>query len=75
MTQIELVYDRLQSLSASTLIQVIDELELEFPNNKYREMSMDVYSKAKDGFPITHRQKRVLVNIIGQWNRGESHDN
>ena len=66
MSQIEWVYDQLQSLSAETLVKIIDELELSVPDNAYREMALDVYSKAKAGQRITHKQKRVLVNIIGQ---------
>ncbi|MCA1027152.1 hypothetical protein LCM23_13710 [Cytobacillus kochii] len=56
----------LQSLSAETLIKIIDELELDIPNSTYKEITTDVYNKAKSGSPITHKQKRVLVNLIGQ---------
>ena len=66
MSQIEWVYDQLQSLSAKTLVQIIDELELEIPENSYQKMATDVYNKAKSGREITFKQKRVLVNIIGQ---------
>lgn len=66
MTQIEWVYNQLQSLSAKTLVQIIDELEIDMPVGKYQEMSTDVYNKAKAGREITFKQKRVLVNIIGQ---------
>jgi hypothetical protein len=66
MTQIEWLYDQLQSLSTKTLIQIIDELNCGIPNNAYKEMATDVYNKAKSGYELTHKQKRVLVNIIGQ---------
>lgn len=66
MTQIEWVYNQLQSLNEVTLIQIIDELGLEIPNNSYKKIATDVYNKAKSGVPLTHKQKRVLVNIIGQ---------
>jgi hypothetical protein len=68
MTQIEWVYNQLQALSPETLIRIIDELGGEdvIPNNSYKEMASDVYKKAKSGFSLTHKQKRVLVNIIGQ---------
>lgn len=68
MTQIEWVYIQLQSLKTETLIQLIDELECEFPKGKYRDMATDVYKKAKEGMELTDKQKRVLVNIIGQPN-------
>jgi hypothetical protein len=66
MSQIEWVYDQLQSLSVETLIRIIDELGLDIPDNAYKDMALDVYNKAKKGYPLTHKQKRVLVNIIGQ---------
>jgi hypothetical protein len=66
LSQLEWVYDQLQSLSEETLIRIIDELDLDMPNNAYKEMATDVYNKAKSGFSLTHKQKRVLVNIIGQ---------
>lgn len=66
LSQIEWFFDQLQSLSAETLIKIIDELELDIPNNTYKEITTDVYNKAKSGSPITHKQKRVLVNLIGQ---------
>jgi Fe-S cluster assembly ATPase SufC len=65
-TQIEWVYNQLQSLSPKTLVQIIDELDCGIPEDKYKEMATDVYRKAKSGSQITHKQKRVLVNIIGQ---------
>lgn len=64
--QIEWVYNQLQSLSSETLVQIIDELKLDIPDNKYKSMATDVYSKAKQSLPISDKQKRVLVNIIGQ---------
>jgi hypothetical protein len=66
MSQIEWVYNQLQSLSRDTLVQIIDELGLDIPKNEYEKMATEVYIKAKRGYPITHNQKRVLVNIIGQ---------
>ena len=66
MTQIEWVYDQLQSLSTKTLLQIIDELECDIQDNEYKEMTMDVYKRAKMGQSLTHKQKRVLVNLIGQ---------
>jgi DNA-binding PadR family transcriptional regulator len=66
MKQIEWVYNQLQSLSPKTLVQIIDELECDIPENEYKEMATDVYRKAKSGSRITDKQKRVLVNIIGQ---------
>ena len=66
MKQIEWVYMQLHSLSTETLIRIIDELGCEIPNNNYKEMAEDVYKKAKTGFPLSDKQKRVLVNIIGQ---------
>lgn len=66
MNQMEWLYDQLQSLSAETLIIIIDELKLEIQNDKYKDMATDIYKKAKQGHSITHKQKRVLVNIIGQ---------
>jgi hypothetical protein len=65
-TQLEWVYEQLQSLSEGTLIQIIDELVFDIPDNDYKEMATDVYNKAKSGERLTHKQKRVLVNIIGQ---------
>lgn len=64
--QIEWVYNQLQSLSPETLVQIIDELKLDIPDNEYKKMATDVYSKAKQSLPISEKQKRVLVNIIGQ---------
>ena len=64
--QIEWLYDKLQSLSAETLVKIIDELELDIPNNDYKEMASDVYNQAKSGKELSFKQKRVLVNIIGQ---------
>jgi len=64
--QLEWLYAQLQSLSPSTLIQIIDELNLDIPNNDYKEMATDIYKKAKQGCDISFKQKRVLVNIIGQ---------
>lgn len=66
MSQIEWVYEQLQSLSVKTLVQIIDELECGIPDNSYKEMASDIYNKAKLGHLISHNQKRVLVNIIGQ---------
>lgn len=66
LSQLEWVYNQLQNLSAKTLVQIIDELNLEIPDNTYKKMATDVYHKAKLGYQITHKQKRVLVNIIGQ---------
>lgn len=66
MTQLEFLYDQLQALSAKTLVLIIDELKLEMPNNEYRAMSIDIYNKAKAGKSISDKQRRVLVNIIGQ---------
>lgn len=66
MNQLEQLYDKLQSLSPATLLKIIDELNLEIQNDSYKEMATDVYNKAKEGKPLTHKQKRVLVNIIGQ---------
>ncbi|MED4718260.1 hypothetical protein [Bacillus badius] len=70
MTQIEWLYDQLQSLSTETLIRIIDELDCGIPDNAYKEMATDVYNKAKARCELTHKQKRVLVNIIGQPRRG-----
>lgn len=66
MTQIEWIYNQLQSLSAKTLIQIIDELGCEIPDNDYKKMATDVYNRGKLGYELTHKQKRVLVNLIGQ---------
>lgn len=66
LSQIEWIYHQLQSLSSRTLVQIIDELGCEIPDNEYKEMASDIYNKAKKGEPISHKQKRVLVNIIGQ---------
>ena len=66
LSQLEWVYDQLQSLSSETLVKIIDELHLDIPNNAYKEMATDVYNKAKSGYHLSHKQKRVLVNIIGQ---------
>lgn len=66
MSQLEWVYNQLQSLSVKTLILIIDELNDGIPDNQYKEMATDVYNKAKAGVMLTHNQKRVLVNIIGQ---------
>lgn len=66
MNQIEWVYEQLQALSPKTLVGIIDELRLEIKDNAYKVMATDVYTKAKAGQPITHKQKRVLVNIICQ---------
>jgi hypothetical protein len=66
LSQIERLYDRLQSLSAETLIRIIDEAGCTIPDNAYKEMATDVYNKAKAGHTLTYKQKRVLVNIIGQ---------
>lgn len=64
--QIEWVYNQLQSLSSKTLIQIIDELGLDIPDNDYKKMATDIYNKAKSGIEVSHKQKRVLVNIVGQ---------
>lgn len=66
MTQIEWVYTQLQSLSTKTLLQIIDELQCQIQDNAYKEMAVDIYKKAKEGYELTDKQKRVLVNIIGQ---------
>lgn len=66
MTQIEWVYQQLQNLSAGTLIQIIDELQCTIPDNDYKQMATNVYNKAKRGEQLSDKQKRVLVNIIGQ---------
>ena len=66
MSQIEWVYNQLQSLSTNTLIQIIDELGCGIEENSYKEMATDIYEKGKSGFELSHKQKRVLVNIIGQ---------
>lgn len=42
LSQIEWFFDQLQSLSAETLIKIIDELELDIPNNTYKEITTDV---------------------------------
>lgn len=65
-SQIEHVYDELQSLSAETLVRIIDELKCGFAEGPYKNMQVDVYNKAKAGYNISHKQKRVLVNIFGQ---------
>lgn len=64
--QIEWVYAQLQSLSANTLVQIIDELKLEIQDNEYKAMALDIYERAKLGNELSFKQKRVLVNIIGQ---------
>jgi hypothetical protein len=66
MNQIEWVYNQLQLLSEGTLIQIIDELGLEIQENEYKKMTTDIYNKAKAGANLSPKQKRVLVNIIGQ---------
>lgn len=66
MSQIEWVYAQLQSLSTKTLVQIIDELGGTIPDNDYKQMATDVYNRAQRGEAISHKQKRVLVNIIGQ---------
>lgn len=66
MTQLEHVYEQLHALSATTLVLIIDELKLEIPNNAYHDMAVDIYQKAKAGKPLSSKQRRVLVNIIGQ---------
>ena len=66
MNQIEWVYSQLQALSVSILVQIIDELGLDIPDNEYKAMATDIYSQAKAGREISFKQKRVLVNIIGQ---------
>lgn len=60
------MYSQLQALSVTTLVQIIDELGLDIPDNDYKAMATDVYSMAKEGREISFKQKRVLVNIIGQ---------
>jgi hypothetical protein len=65
-SQIEWVYNQLQSLSTKTLIQIIDELGYGIANNAYKEMANDIYEKAIAGKTLTPKQKRVLVNIICQ---------
>lgn len=64
--RLEFVYGQLQSLTVETLIEIIDELGCIINDNDYKEMATDVYNKAKAGNEITHKQKRVLVNIICQ---------
>lgn len=68
LSQIEWVYSQLQSLSTETLVKIVDELggESAIPKNSYQDMALDVYRKAKAGYELTHKQKRVMVNIIGQ---------
>lgn len=66
MNQTEWIYMQLHSLSTQTLIQIIDELALDMPEGPYQKMATDVYQKAKAGTVLTDKQKRVLVNIIGQ---------
>jgi len=66
MTQLEHVYEQLHALSPATLVLIIDELKLQIPNNAYRDMAVDIYTKAKAGKKISDKQRRVLVNIIGQ---------
>ena len=66
MRQLEWVYNTLQSLSAETLVLIIDELGFGIRDDNYKQMAADVYNQAKAGRKLTHKQKRVLVNIIGQ---------
>lgn len=66
LNQLEWIYEQLNSLSTSTLVKIIDELECEVADNEYKEMSLDVLSKARLGYGLSDKQKRVLVNIIGQ---------
>lgn len=70
MRQIEWIYDQLQSLSTETLVLIINELELKYkiPDDEYKKMALSVLYSAQSGNNITHKQKRVLVNIIGQPN-------
>lgn len=65
-TQVQWLYEQLQALSAGTLVKIIDELNLDIPDNDYKEMATNVYDRAKNGGTLSHKQKRVLVNIIGQ---------
>lgn len=67
-SQAEWIYEQLQSLSEETLVRIIDDLGGEeiIPDNSYKAMATNVYKKAKAGFDLTHKQKRVLVNIIGR---------
>ena len=74
MSQIEWLYEQLQSLSTITLIQIIDELHSEIPDNDYKQMATNIYNKAKRGETLTHKQKNVLVNIIGQRPKTPSQD-
>ena len=62
--QLEHVYDQLQSLSEETLVKIIGELGI--PDNDYKEVATMIYVKAKLGKPLSEKQKRVLVNVIGQ---------
>lgn len=66
MSQIEWIYYQLQSLSAETLVKIIDELECGFQDVQYKEMSLDIYSCVKNGYSISDKQKRVLVNVFCQ---------
>lgn len=66
MEQLKWMYDQLQSLKTETLILIIDELNQGIVDSEYKEMATDVYNKAKAGSPLSDKQKRVLVNIIGQ---------
>lgn len=64
--QLTHVYDQLNQLTARTLVTIIDELDLTIPENKYANMTRDVLRQARAGNTLTDRQKRVLVNLIGQ---------
>lgn len=66
MSQIEWIYDQLQTLSAETLVKIIDELGCGIQDDYYKEMSLDIYRRVKNGYSITDKQKRVLVNVFCQ---------
>ena len=52
MSQIEWIYDQLQSLSAETLVKIIDELGCGFQDDYYKEMSLDIYRRVKMGIQL-----------------------
>lgn len=65
-TQLLWTLDRLNDLSATTLVLMIDELKLDIPDNRYAAMAKDVLRRARTGATLSARQRRVLVNIICQ---------
>lgn len=64
MTQLEWIYFQLNSLPVKVIVSIIDELGI--LESDYKDMTHDIYKRAKQGYRLSDKQKNVLVNAICQ---------